>query len=239
MLLVSYEQRSRQTGCCRNHLGEFLMRDLAPSRFAHKPAAFGLLILLASMAGAAPCWAEDSIEGQFLSNVRQVTDGFVRAGEGYFSPDGKTIIYQAVPKDYPFYQIYTQPLDAPAGTAPRRVSTGRGRTTCSYFSPDGKKIIFASSHLDPHLEATEAEERRQQEAERRSGVRRRYSWVFDAHMDIFEANPDGSNLRQLTQEKGYDAEGAYSPDGKQVVFCSDRDGDPDLYVMNADGTGVR
>jgi Tol biopolymer transport system component len=58
-------------------------------------------------------------------------------------------------------------------------------------------------------------------------------------MDIFEANLDGSNLRQLTKEKGYDAEGAYSPDGKQIVFCSDRDGDPDLYVMNADGSGVR
>jgi Tol biopolymer transport system component len=183
--------------------------------------------------------AQDSIESRYLKNVRQVTSGFLKAGEGYFSPDGKTIIYQAVPKDYPFYQIYTQPLDAPAGTPPRRVSTGRGRTTCSYFSPDGKKILYASSHLDPHLDATEAEERRQQEADRKAGVRRRYSWAFDAHTDIFEANPDGSNLSQLTKEKGYDAEGAYSPDGKQIVFCSDRDGDPDLYVMNADGSGVR
>ena len=72
-----------------------------------------------------------------------------------------------------------------------RVSTGRGRTTCSYFSPDGKKILFASSHLDPQLDRTEADERRQQEEDRKSGVRRRYSWDFDPHMDIFEADPDG------------------------------------------------
>ena len=65
--------------------------------------------------------AEDSVEGKFLNNVRQVTDGFVKAGEGYFSPDAKEIVYQAVPKDYPFYQIYRQSLDA--GT-PHRVSTG-------------------------------------------------------------------------------------------------------------------
>src|SRR5271167_1981576 len=87
-----------------------------------------------------------SIEPRYLANIRQVTSGFVRAGEGYFSPDGRTIIYQAVPQDYPFYQIYTQSL---AGGKPHRVSTGRGKTTCSYFSPDGKGIIFASSHLDP------------------------------------------------------------------------------------------
>ena len=43
----------------------------------------------------------------------------------------------------------------------------------------------------------------------------------------------------MTDAKGYDAEGAFSPDGKLIAFCSDRDGDPDLYVMNADGTGLR
>src|SRR5262245_62659760 len=105
--------------------------------------------------GAAAVGA-DSIESKFLKNPRQATSGFVKAGEGYFSPDGKTIIYQAVPKDYPFYQIYKQPL---AGGEPQRISTGRGRTTCSYFSPDGKKLIFASSHLDPNMGATEQKER--------------------------------------------------------------------------------
>src|ERR1700730_18076191 len=93
-----------------------------------------------------------SIESKYLGNIRQLTSGFVKAGEGYFSPDGRTIIYQAVPQDYPFYQIYQQILpDGP----PQRISTGRGRTTCSYFSPDGKHLIFASSHLDPQLSQTE------------------------------------------------------------------------------------
>ncbi len=58
-------------------------------------------------------------------------------------------------------------------------------------------------------------------------------------MDIFEADPDGGSLKQLTDTKGYDAEGSYSPDGKTIVFCSDRDGDPDVYLMNADGSNVR
>jgi Tol biopolymer transport system component len=184
----------------------------------------------------APVLAADSIESQFLSEPKLVTHGFIKAGEGYFSPDQKSVIFQAVTKDYPFYQIYTQPL---AGGEAKLVSTGRGRTTCSFFHPDGKHILYASSHLDPNMSATEAAERKQQAEDAAAGRRRRYEWPFDPHTDIFTADLDGKNLHRLTHEPGYDAEGAWSKDGKTIVFCSNRDGDPDLYVMNADGSGVR
>ena len=179
---------------------------------------------------------EASIESRHLANIHQVTRGMVRAGEGYFSPDGATIIYQAVPSGYPFYQIYSQPL---AGGEPKLLSTGRGRTTCSYFSPDGQGILFASSHLDPKLDDTEAAALKQQAEDKASGRRRRYQWDFDPYSEIFAADLDGQNLRRLTDAKGYDAEGAYSNDGKLIAFCSDRDGDPDIYVMDADGKHVR
>jgi TolB protein len=178
-----------------------------------------------------------SVEDQFLKNMRQVTKGMIKAGEGYFSPDGATIVYQAQPNDYPFYQIYTQPLGG--GEEPKRISTGRGRTTCAFFTVDGKNILFASSHLDPQIDKTEADERRQQEEDKASGVRRRYKWDFDPYSDLFVADREGTILKQLTKEKGYDAEGAYSADGKQIAFCSDRDGDADIYIMDSDGTNVR
>lgn len=194
------------------------------------------LLTLAAALVAAHRAVADSIESKYLANPRQVTSGFVKAGEGYFSPDGQTIVYQAVPQDYPFYQIYKQPL---AGGEPQRISTGRGRTTCSYFSPDGKQLIFASSHLDPLMSETEAKERAQQADDAKTGRRRRYQWDFDPYTEIFSADSNGKHLKRLTDAKGYDAEGAFSPDGKLIAFCSDRDGDPDLYVMNADGTGLR
>ena len=193
----------------------------------------------ASLLLVASADAQDSIEGKFLTNIRQVTSGMVKAGEGYFSPDGKSIVYQAQPLDYPFYQIFTQPLNAEASARPKLISTGRGRTTCSYFSIDGQRILFASSHLDPKMSETEEAERKQQAADKASGARRRYTWDFDPNTDIFEADLDGTILRRLTEAKGYDAEGAYSKDGKQIAFCSDRDGDPDIYVMDADGKNVR
>ncbi len=58
-------------------------------------------------------------------------------------------------------------------------------------------------------------------------------------MDIFTVKPDGTDLIQLTDTPGYDAEASYSHDGRSIVFTSTRDGDPDLYIMDADGSNVR
>lgn len=203
---------------------------------AMQPTLYALLAGLLVAAEPAADWQKQ--EAAHLRGIRLVTRDFVRAGEGYFAPDGKQVIFQAEEKDTgnPFYQIFV--LDLATG-ATRRVSPGVGRTTCSYFRPDGKKILFASSHLDPEAKKHQAEEYVRREEDRKQGRRRTYQWDFDPHMDIFEANPDGTGLKRLTDTRGYDAEGAYSADGKQIVFCSNRDGNLELYIMNADGSGVR
>ena len=179
---------------------------------------FGTALLAALVAAAATVRAE-SIEGRFLSQPVQVTTGMPKAGEGYFAADGRTICYQAVPDGYPFYQIFVQAFDAasPRPTAPRRVSTGRGRTTCAWFAPDGRRLLFASSHLDPALDATEHTAREQAAEDARTGRRRRYQWDFDPAMDLFMANLDGTDLVRLTHERGYDAECSFSPDGRQIL----------------------
>ena len=198
---------------------------------------FAILACLAL--GADPAdW--EKAEAVHLKNIRQVTKDFARAGEGYFSSDGKQIIFQAEEKDNgnPFYQIFV--MDLKTGKV-RRVSTGVGKTTCSYFRPDGKKIIFASSHLDPDAKKHYDVEYKARAEEKRTGKRRRYQWDFDPYMTIFEADPDGGHLKQLTRAKGYHAEGSYSPDGKRIVFCSNRDNSKnlELYIMDADGKNVR
>ena len=58
---------------------------------------------------------------------------------------------------------------------------------------------------------------------------------------IFVARADGSGREQLTSQKaGSDTAPVWSPDGTRIAFVSDRDGGfPELYLMNANGTGVK
>src|SRR5215831_8988938 len=89
-------------------------------------------------------------ESDTLSEVVQLTRGFDRAGEAYFSPDMKWIVFEAVPKGQQHYQMYLARLtyagEKITGAAePIRISPEPSRNTCGFFSPDGKSLIFAST----------------------------------------------------------------------------------------------
>ena len=196
-----------------------------------------LLLLTLAVAADPADWA--AAEAPHLTNIKQVTTGFVRAGEGYFSPDGKRVIYQAEEANTgnPFYQIFVQDL---ASGQFRRISPGVGRTTCGYFHPTKNRVLFASGHTDPDPKATAAAELARRADDAKTGKRRRYSWDFDPSMKIYEADPDGDHLKCLTPAAtAYTAEGSYSADGTKIVYSSGNAGDVQIYVMDADGTNVK
>ncbi len=191
-------------------------------------------------------------ESALLSNVRQVTFEGRRAGEGYFSRDGKMLVFQSErDPENPFFQIFL--LDLETGDT-RRVSPGTGKTTCAWVHPDGRHVMFASTHDDPRAIARQKEELQA----RAEGRQKRYSWDYDEHFEIYEADVETGKLTRLTNAVGYDAEGSYSPDGRYIAFSSnrhayqgtlspkeqqlletDRSYFLDIYIMNADGSNVR
>jgi Tol biopolymer transport system component len=77
------------------------------------------------------------------------------------------------------------------------------------WSPDGTKIIFS----------------------------RRSAAGFSSH--IFMVNPDGTGVAQMTQAEGHSDSPVWSPDGTMIAFVSDRSGQYQLYVMDADGSNLR
>ena len=53
------------------------------------------------------------------------------------------------------------------------------------------------------------------------------------------AAPNGKNIKNLTNSPGYDAEATISPDGKKIIFTSERDGDLELYSMDINGKNIK
>ena len=167
-------------------------------------------------------------EREHLKNIRQLTFGGQNA-EAYFSLDDKQLIFQHQGDGVPCDQIYTLAVDTADGkpATPKLVSTGKGRTTCSYFFPAGDRILFSSTHAASP------------ECPPKPDYSRGYVWpIYDSYQ-IFTAKPDGSDLKQLTHAKGYNAESTITRDGKHIVFTSTRNGDLDIYTMDADGSNVK
>ena len=206
----------------------------------------------AAVSGTSAADSSTRGENDLLSHVRQLIFAGRRSGEGYFSADGKQMVFQSEREPgNPFFQIYL--MDMETGET-RRVSTGAGKTTCAWIHPSGEKVMFSSTHGDPEA----AKKQREKIAFRASGRQRRYAWDYDEHFEIYEWRRDSGELTNLTRARGYDAEGAYSPDGRLIVFASNRHAhtdpltesdakkfaaDPsflmDIYLINADGTNIR
>jgi len=178
-------------------------------------------------------------EAPMLTNHVQLTsrDQFVKAGEAYFSPDGKWIIFQAVPvpeagkEADPFYAMYVAKLERDAKgnvtglSAITRVSAEGSANTCGWFHPTNpQRVLFGSTSTRPTDEG-------------KSGFQvgtRRYVWMFPEGMDVVEWNPfvigqDGvtrTGTKRMAPMPtpvftlpNYDAECSYSKDGRFILYA--------------------
>lgn len=230
------------------------MQKLQETRIVSFFRQIGLVLL-----GMVALWSRDlpgqesGHEAELLHHIRQLTFEGKRAGEGYFSADGTQLIFQSErdPRN-PFFQIFR--LDFETGDV-QQISPGTGKTTCSWIHPlDPHRILFASTHADP-----QAKSKQQEEIDKRArGEQQRYSWDYDENYELYVLDETSHTYTNLTNSLGYDAEGSYSPDGKQIVFASNRTAyaeplsEPlrqrfeldkslmmDIYLMDADGSHVR
>ena len=218
-----------------------------------RSATFLVVLSLLAAVGTAGCARQGRplSEADVLFDVTQLTHGFGRAGEAYFSPKMDWIIFQATPAGETHYQMYVAPLNAHeegfSGIGePIRISPTPSKNTCGFFSPDGNTLIFGST-AGKEAPATQSTGPASAPGgyQRSSGT---YRWDFPAEMEIYRADgweaavraaaPKGhTNLarHRLTDNDAYDSECAFSPDGKWIVFTSLRTGDAELFASRPNG----
>lgn len=159
-------------------------------------------------------------------NVKQITDSLGYDGGAFFSPDGKQLVFRASRprteaeiKEYKELlaigmvaptnmEIYTINVD---GTNMKKITSLGKANWAPFFHPSGKKIIFSSNHKS-------------------TPESRGYNF------QLYMINTDGTGLEAITAESKFNAFPMFSPDGKKIVFSSNRNnnGTRDTYLYIAD-----
>ena len=183
-------------------------------------------------------------EAPYLTDHSQVTSRgqFMKAGESYFSADGKWVVFQAieVPKQGadadPFYAMFiarcTLDESSTLGLA-MRISPENSANTCGWFHPtQPQRVLFGSTVTRP-------------QDDQKSGFQvgsRRYVWQFPSEMEVCETTVQAVAIErgehQATQVDpivkpvfslpNYDAECSFSPDGRYILYAHVEDRPKDL-----------
>ena len=155
--------------------------------------------------------------------IRQLTDSNGYDAEATLSPDGRKMIYTST-KDGDI-DLYI--MDINTGRE-KKVTSTLGYDGGAWFSADGKKIIWRASRPKTEQEIKEYKELLAE------------NLVAPTQMEVFVANIDGSDVRQLTNFGQANWAPAFFPDSKRIIFASNHKykyGFPfDLYMINSDGT---
>lgn len=174
-------------------------------------------------------WRE--AEAPILSHWSQLTfrRDFVKAGEAYFSPDGRRIIFQAVPvppagqEPDQHYSMYVADLTRDAEGGPvglanvRRVSPKGSANTCGWFHPKDENLVLFGCTIDPPL------------APNKPGFQvgtNKYVWSFPENMKIVTLDlrtlKEGEEPKPtpMFERPGYCAEASWDASGRFVLYAN-------------------
>lgn len=204
---------------------------------AYRPNASGRLVFHSDPFGADDLYSMNA-DG---SNLIQLTDGMEAGVPPVWSPDGTKIAFDCcLPSRDSIYVM------DPDGSNLAQVAQGSGEVGDPSWSPDSTRIAY-SSFTDDQIRVVGVDGSDDVELIADAGApcwspdggRIAFISDRDGDLEIFTAASEGSDVRQLTNNRRADYEPVWSPDGRHLLFVSERDGNQEIYVMDPDGSNQR
>ncbi|MYN67262.1 MAG: hypothetical protein F4X11_19905 [Acidobacteria bacterium] len=135
------------------------------------------------------------------------------------SPDGRRLLFVSTRDgNADIFATAFRPWNPSAAGAATNLTRHPAGDYNPAFSPDGTRILFSSSRDTTVATSTGA------------GPPAAY-----LASELYVMQADGSDVRRLTHHESWDGAPAWTPDGREVVFYSQRDGDPRIYRTRVDG----
>ena len=145
--------------------------------------------------------------------------------EATVSPDGRRVVFTST-RDHDI-ELYSM---NPDGSDVRRITHRVGYDGGAFFSPDGTRIVWRAMYPETPEDSVDYLRLLEQRL------------VRPSRLEIWVANADGSEARQVTRLGGANFAPFFHPDGRRIVFASNhfdpRSRNFDLYLVNLDGTGL-
>lgn len=157
--------------------------------------------------------------------VKQLTKTPGYDAEATISPKGDKIIFTSMRNGD--LDLYTMNLD---GSNVKQITHELGYDGGAWFSPDGSQIVWRASRPKTAAEIKDYKDLLSQ------------GLVAPTQMEVWIANADGSNARQITNYGQANWAPNFMPDGKHIIFCSNHEykrGYPfNMYMIDINGNGL-